>query len=413
MFFSQRSFVHNGAVHSTDRAETEFFSALTRNGGLMPELAQPWVDRRGRPCVTLPTGNARKDKDGNIVTNTNGDPLPEYKDYLTDDLVKHGLRHPALQAVWNAAYVSRDEGIKIQQRVIAATRSRLRVWADLAAANTLDVGGLGNYTVEYEMENDPGEAFRHMELVGELRRDESQTKIGSVPIPITQAGFEYTQRRLAHSATSGRPVQTRNAERAGRRIAEAMERVTLGTSTGVTWGTRGSGYGRWQHDGTSTEYGYTNCPYRFTKTDMHTPSASSPEQVLEDFIEATELMHSNDFHGPFIAYVTTGYDRFLKDDYFRTGGTSAVRSLRERLLSGPDNDITEIRRVDLFTTGYQVILVDMSGDTAVAAIAQNITTIQWPDLGGAIQKWRVFMAAAPLIYHNYAGETGILHGTTS
>jgi hypothetical protein len=104
----------------------------------------------------------------------------------------------------------------------------------------------------------------------------------------------------------------------------------------------------------------------------------------------------------------------LKDDYFRTGGTAVSRTLRSRLL-GPEGieEITDIRRVDLFTSGYQIILVDMSGDTCTAVIAQNLTTIQWPDLGGAIQRWRVYMAAAPLIYHNYAGKTGILHGTTS
>jgi hypothetical protein len=122
-------------------------------------------------------------------------------------------------------------------------------------------------------------------------------------------------------------------------------------------------------------------------------------------------MHAANFHGPYVVYTTTGYDRYLKDDYFRAGGTTALLSVRERLMK--EAEITDIRRVDMFTSGYQFVMVDMSGQTCEAAIAQDITTVQWPDLGGALSRWRVFMAAAPVIYHNYAGNTGIIHGTTS
>lgn len=378
----------------------------------VPELLQPWLDDDDRPCVTLPLyGKHKLNKEGEPVYNEAGEPVWQRQDILCAELEKMGrasLRQ--LSPLWNTSFMRKNEWFRVQSRVIQATRQRIRAWNDLAAANPITgFDGMGTYAFEYEMENDPGEAIRHMEIIGDLRHDETQYKIGSIPLPVTQSGFHYTQRRMANAAMNGRSVANRTADKAGRRIAESMERVTIGTSTGVTWGTRSTGVQ--PHEGTSTEYGYTNAPWRFAKTDLHTPSASSPEQILEDLIEMRETLIANGFYGPFNVYYSTGYDRFFSDDYFRTGGTSVNRIVRERLAA--IEDIGAIRRLDFLTSGYQLIMTDMSNDTAEAVIGMDVTVVQWPEMGGALQKFRAMMIAAPLIHRNYDGETGIVHGTTS
>jgi hypothetical protein len=57
------------------------------------------------------------------------------------------------------------------------------------------------------------------------------------------------------------------AEAAGRRVAEMVEKTLIGVETGMTYGTR-SGDSTTAHTGTSTVYGYTNFPYRVTKTNL-------------------------------------------------------------------------------------------------------------------------------------------------
>lgn len=400
-------FVNNQAVGP----DAQVLNAAMVGSRFIPEIMQPWLDDRNRPCVTLPIGKYKIDKDGKQVLNAKGHPVESKMDFLCSDLEKMGIRkHP----VWNTAYVKRDAWIHMQTAVIQATRQRLRAWADLAASNTLSgFDGMGTYTIEYDMANDPGEAIRNMELIGDLRHDEQQYKTASVPLPITQSGFHYTERRMAVAAASGRPVQPTSAEWAGRRIAESMERVTIGTSTGVTYGTRSTGPN--PHEGTSTEYGYTNFPYRITKTDLNTPTGNNSESVFADVIEMRELMYSNGFYGPFMVYGSTSYDQFLDRHY--TVGTSASglaapnQTLRQAITQ--IDGIMGFRRLDFLTNGYQLIMVQMTSDVAQAAIGRNITVVQWPELGGALQKFRVFMIAAPLLHRNFLGEAGIVHGTTS
>jgi uncharacterized linocin/CFP29 family protein len=200
------------------------------------------------------------------------------------------------------------------------------------------------------------------------------------------------------------------AEAAGRRIGEMIERTVIGTETGMTFGTR-SGDAAVAHTGTSTVYGYTNFPYRQTKTDLTTPTGSNPEAINTDILEMIEVMQTAGFYGPYMLYHSTAYTRFLNDDYFRSGSTSAVRSLRDRILE--NGDISDIQRLDYLTSGYQLLLIQMDPDVAQAINGMDVTTVQWETRGGMQQNFKVMAIQVPLLKTPYNGVSGILHGTTS
>jgi hypothetical protein len=287
---------------------------------------------------------------------------------------------------------------------------RLRAWADLSAANSYGgFNGMSKLTLEYESMSDPGEAMVDMDGLSDGRNDSPLFQLRSLPLPITHADFWFSERRLAVSRNSSTPLDTTMAEAAGRRVAEMIERTLIGVETGVTYGTQSGGITA--HQGTSTVYGYTNFPYRLTKTDLTTPTGSNPEAVMQDVIEMRELMYSNGFFGPFMLYTSTGYDVFFDNDYFRTGSTAVQRTLRERLMA--IEGIQDIRRLDYLTSGYQMIMVQMTPDVAQAINAMDITTVQWESQGGLRKNFKVMAIQVPLLRAPYNGVGAIIHATTS
>jgi hypothetical protein len=121
-------------------------------------------------------------------------------------------------------------------------------------------------------------------------------------------------------------------------------------------------------------------------------------------------MQTNGFYGPYILYQSTGYTRYLSDDYFRAGSTSAVRSLRERLMQ--IEGIADIRRLDYLTSGYQMILVQMDPEVAQAIDGMGITTVQWDSQGGLRHNFKVMCIQVPLLRAPNNGVAGIIHATT-
>ncbi len=370
-----------------------------------PGMLRPFIEDnptspfRGQPCVIVNTGKYKE---------VNGEPKVIYKQYLISELQARGINSP----VWanNATMIPRQVWIQIDRTVVKSTRQRLSAWRDLEATNP--VGGfdaMGKLTYEYDYMNDVGEAVVDMDAIAAGRQDIPLLGTASVPLPITHSDFDASERRLAVSRNSSAPYDTTMAEMAGRRIGETIEQTTIGTITGMTYGTRSTGFD--VHRGTSTVYGYTNFPYRVTKTDLNTPTGTNPEAVVQDVMEMMETMYTNGFFGPFGLYMSTGYSIWLNSDYFRSGSTSAVRTVRERLMEL--ENLSWIRRLDYLTSGYQMILVSMTSETCQAINGMEVTTVQWPSLGGLRQNFKSMCIKVPLMKAPYNGIGGIIHGTTS
>ncbi len=371
------------------------FLANTGHGACRfdPGLLRPYIDGRGNRCVTINTGRV------------DGGGKPVYEKRLVSDLMNSGISSP----VFNATSLRKEEWIMLDQVVIKAARQRLRAWADLAAANTFGgFNGMAKTILEHETMADYGEAIVDMDGLTEGRTDSPKFQLEGLPLPITHSDFYFSARRLAMSRNSGTPLDTTSAEQAGRRVAEMIEKTLIGTETGITYG-GGSAtptYGR-----ASTVFGYTNFPSRNTKTDLNTPTGSNPDAVVQDILEMRDQLYADNFYGPFMLYHSTGYDIFLDNDYFRSGGTSVLQTLRQRIES--IEGIQGVRRLDYLTSGYVLILVQMTSDVARAVNGMDITTVQWESQGGMRVNFKVMAISVPQLRADYSGNCGIVHATTS
>lgn len=367
-------------------------------------LLRPYFDRYGRRCVTINTGRVR-------VNPTTKRKEAEQASIPIANLMQQGIYSP----VFNATSLRKDEWVQIDTTVIRAARQRLRAWDDLSAANTYGgFDGMSKMTLEYEAMSEAGEAVVDMSGMTPGRNDYPLFKLRSIPLPIIHCDFWFDARKLAVSRNGGTPLNMTMPELAGRRIGEMIEQITIGTVTGVAYG--GNTTGRYAHDtggglGASQIYGYTNFPHRITKTDLTVPTGSNPEAVAQDVIEMRELAYAAGFYGPFILYHSTSYDQWLDSDYFRTGGTAIHSTLRDRVKA--IDGIQDVRRLDYLTSGYQMILVQMTSDVAEAVNGMDITTLQWESSGGMRLNFKVMAIQVPRLKSDYNNATGIVHGTTA
>ena len=351
-----------------------------------PGLLRPYVDEQGRSCVTM---------------NVRGKP----QQFTVNELISRGIQSP----VFNATSLRKDEWIRMDQVVLRAVRERLRAWADLAAANSFGgFDGMSKMVLEHETMSDPGEALVDMDGITEGRTDSPLYQLQGLPLPITHSSFWFSARRLAVSRNTGTPLDTTMAEACGRRVAEMIERTTIGSVTGVTYG-NASQYGR-----TPTVYGYTNFPARITKTDLTTPTGSNPDATVADVLDMRDSMYDQGFYGPFMLYTSRDWDKYLDNDYYvltTSGATAPSKTLRTRLRE--IEGVQDIRRLDFFNSTFSMVMVQMTSDVARAVIGLNPTTVQWETKGGSQVHFRVMAIMVPQLRADYNDKCGVLHATTA
>jgi hypothetical protein len=373
-------------------------------GGFDPGLLRPFIEThpnspdRGRPCAQLKVG---------MVYNTDkGLYEPKYEKRPLSYWQERGINSP----VWNATTLTRDDWIQIDRAVVQQPLQRLSAWSDLRAANT--VGGFDAWsklTYEYYARSHAGEVVKDMDGTSPGRGDTPLNLIRSIPLPVIHGDFEYPQRLLDQARAAGQPLDAQMFAEETRRLWEMVEKTLIGTETGITFGTRSTG--PFPVSGTSTEYGYTNFPQRVTKTNLTTPLGTNPQAVMNDVQAMIETMNGNGYFGPFVLYHSTPYSVYLNDDYFRSGSTSQVRTVRERLMAL--DGISAIRRLDYLTAGFQLILVDFGTNMLAAINGMEPKTVQWSTRGGLLNMFMVLAIQVPLLKSPYGGIGPIVHGTTS
>tara|TARA_R110002110_G_scaffold13929_5_gene66157 strand:+ start:5961 stop:7145 length:1185 start_codon:yes stop_codon:yes gene_type:complete len=359
-----------------------------------PGYMRPYRDENGIPSVVVNSGKTK----WNTKTGAY-DPIYE-KRHISDEIAK-GL---PLMDVFNATSLRKDEWVKLDQVVVQAARERLSAWSDLASKNPITgFDGMSTMVLEQETQSDPGAALVDMDGLSEGSNDSPRNQLEGLPLPITHAGFTFSQRRLAVSANRGTPLNLTNAANAARRVAEQVEKTTIGVATGLTYGDA-TEYGR-----SPTVYGYTNFPDRVTKTDMTTPTGANGNTVYNDWLALRDLMYDNNFYGPFMAYVSTDWTQFL-DSKFSSAEPSAG-TLRSNLKE--IDGIQDIKRLDFLSNAakFHVILVQMTSNVAQAVIGMPLRTIQWPSKGGMQQNFKVMCIHAPRLQADFDGNCGIGHGT--
>ena len=396
-----------------------------------PGMKRPYRDHRGIPCVNIATG--RRFTEGREVVDRRKVPIA--------NLQSRGINLP----VWNYTALRKEEWDELDRVVLRAARLRLRFWADLAAANSYGgFNGMGKMILEHETMSDPGEAIVDMSGITEGRTDAPLFQLQGLPLPITHSDFWFDSRRLAISRNSGTPLDTTMGEAAGRRVAESVEKVSIGVDTGISYGgnsTQQGGYGR-----ASSVYGLVNFPPRLTKTNGYKPTGVgrlgtgwTPLDTLKDVLAAIDQLRLNKFYGPFMIYTSNDWDQYLDGDYFVLAGsgqtaglsTSTLRN-RLRMIDGID----DVRRLDflaattittqgnnaypynidpaqiLVANPFTMILIQLTPEVARAVNGQDITTVQWETKGGMQLNFKVFCfdGATKMLTKDGIRELGTLAG---
>lgn len=370
-----------------------------------PGMLRPYFDEKGRKCVTINTGETKYNHETNQIE-------PVRKKALISDLQARGINSP----VFNVTSLRKDEWLMLDRVIQKAARQRLLAWSDLAAANTFGgFNGMSKMVLEHEVMTDPGEAIVDMDGITEGRTDEPRFTLEGLPLPITHSDFWFSSRRLAVSRNSGTPLDSTMGEAAGRRVAEMIEKVTIGTETGVTYGSS-SDYG-----GTSKVYGYRNHPNVITKSDLTASASFVPGTFVNEVLAMKELARAQNFFGPFVLYYSTSWDQYLDRDYVvgtaAQGYTTANRTVRQRVEM--INGISKVQMLDFYTSTDELLLVQMTPDVARAVNGMDITTVQWESVGGMRLNFKVMAIMVPQIRYRFVGQststkaTGIVYGTTS
>jgi hypothetical protein len=401
-------FVDNASIDMINNGSMGQFDEMVTGCTFDPGVLRPYVNEKGRKMIDIKTGKKlfKKSAAGEMIFNKAGKPLEyeETKAVPVDHAILNGIHSP----VFNATLALRkDDWIKLDQAVIKTARQRLKAYGDLRASNTF--GGFDGFMkmiLEHETQSDPGEALVDMDSLSEGRSDAPKYQLEGIPLPITHSDFFFSSRRMAVSRNSSTPLDTTMAEMSARRVAEAIEKTTIGVQTGLTYTSAATGgYGR-----APTVFGYTNFPDRNTKTDLTAPTGSNGPTVLTEWLAVRDLLYGANHYGPYNVYVSAEYDEFL-DNLFATAEPSAG-TLRSRLLQ--IDGINSIKRLDYLTDAvFTMLMVQMTPDVARAINGMEMTTVQWETKGGSQLNFKVMTIQVPQLRADFSGQCGIAHASTA
>lgn len=392
--------------------------SLNPEVGFDPGILRPVIQTDGKKYCQIKTGRQVVNKVGDESYTVNaevGDLVPEREHIPLQTLINNGM----VPFTYNSSALPYHTWQKIDRSVIRAARERLNAWNDLAAANTY--GGFDGMAVTALIRDtmtDPGDAKVDMDTLSDDFNDAPLFTPDILPLPIIHAGAELSQRRLATSRNGGIPLDTTMLESSGRRCAETLENMTIGTDSysGLVIG----------DDTTFTNnglYGFRTQPNRMTKTDLTASASFVPSTLLSEVLAMIELARGNNIYGPFILYYSTSWDQYMQRDYFMQSTAAGITDVSKTMMQRLEaiRQISRVAPLDRFTDSDELLLVQMTSETVRAVVGMEFTPVQWMENGGASTMLRVMGIKVPDLRSQYVGTDttvanrvcGIVHATTT
>lgn len=324
-------------------------------------VLRPWLDDNGRTHVTINGGTPQETS-------------------------------PVINAT---SLLRKEDWLALDSAIMGAARSRLRLVADLNAAGlTYNIpNGMGVTVFQTERASDINEATLSMDGQRESEKDRPLFDLVNLPLPIAHKDFEFPLRQLAASRRGGSPLDVTTGERAGRRVAEIIEQLAIGTQTYPTFGG-------------GTIYGVTNFPSSNTR-DITAPTETgwTPATALADVLAMIAQLADDLHFGPYMLYVSKDWVPYLDNDFSTTKGDN---SLRQRLVAV--EDIQGIRTLDYLPSGFRMVLISMNTDTIRMVNFIPLTTVRWESKGGFLEHFKVLQGSVPQVRADINGNSGIVYG---
>jgi hypothetical protein len=303
---------------------------------------------------------------------------------------------PTVMPTQNASTLRYEEWRLIDDAVLKAARARLNVVADLRAAGLVYSipNGMAKTVFSTEAMSDPGVATISMDAIRRTQNDRPLYEMTNMPLPIIHSGFGLSARQIAVSRQGGNPLDLSMIEGCGRRVAEEVEKLALGVAGTFTFGG-------------GSLYCLTNFTYR-NKVVVTAPTAVgwTGETFLDEILDMRQASYDDFHYGPFMVYTSPNWDQYLDADF----KAASDKTIRSRVLELAN--IQGIKTAD-YLTGWNIVMVQMSTDTARIIVGLEVTTVQWEEMGGLSNQFEVMCIIVPQMRADYNNRCGIVHGNTA
>jgi len=282
----------------------------------------------------------------------------------------------------------KDEWIRVDEAVVRVARSQLGAITDLRNAGLVrNLGSIGVMLDQFEKVTEVDVAEQNMTGIAPGQRDLPEYTLATVPIPVTFRDFQVNIRVLEASRTRGAAMDTVTAEMCTRRVTEKLDDMVFNGST-------------IQVDG-ATILGYTTHTDRTTGS-IGTAWTTATTSIIADVVAMISALEAKNYRGPYILYVPVDYKSELRNDYSTAKGD---RTFEERILA-----IEEIQAVNSTTSlTAEIVLVQMTSDVVDLSVGQDITTVEWDEMGGLVSNFKIMAALAPRVKSSAIGENGVAH----
>lgn len=289
----------------------------------------------------------------------------------------------------------KDEWKALDDAIVPVARRQLGAIEDLRAAGLVrSLGSLGVLLDEYEAVSDIDAAEQSMSGVTSGQRDLATYALNSVPIPITFRDFQIHLRHLEASRRGGSQIDTTNAELCAARVAEKLEEVLFnGSSVNI---------------GGNSIAGLTTASSRITGSltgDWATFPTVTGENIVSDVLSMIADAEDENYFGEMTFYVPVSYMQVLRNDFKANSDKTILQRLEEI------DAFAGVRATTSLTA--EVVGVHLRRDVLDYSEASGITTVQWEEMGGMIQNFKVMAASAPRIKipSTASAKTGLVHYT--
>lgn len=321
---------------------------------------------------------------GNLI----GSVSPTLQQRLLESNFDADLLRPTVGIHANAL-LTEGEWAMLDDAVMPSYNQALVGIADLRDRGLVrNLGGMGHILSEYARSGGMNEAEISMWASIDAEQDRMDLDLQVVPIPCIFKEFQLDIRFLARSRLLNVPIDTLQAEEAGRVVGEKLEELLFLGNTTVYGG--------------KPIYGYTTHP------DRNTAGGSSWATATNIYPNVNTMLGSlmeNEVPGPFGLYLNHA-------EYVKTNAiveTTGQLSARQQILRNFE-DVVFVKRTKHVPAG-QAVMVSLNSNTIDLAIAEDIAPFEWESRGGLTTHYRAMMFAAPRVKATKAGQSGIYHMT--
>lgn len=358
----QRDYVRNGVFHGNSQVGAFLMS------GADPGTMRPFIDRRdNRHYMSLRTNW---------------------------DQEKEKWNRETMPIANETGILFYDEWKYLDTAVSRAATPRLKAWRDLRAANTLRIPSWGKTAAESQMIGDITPAEVNMSGLAIADQDFPVGDRTGVPLPIIHKDAKIGMRELATSRESNIPLDTTFLELAAIKVAEEIEKFTVGVGIAYSFG----GF---------SIYGYTNHPQRLT-VELTDPTdvGWTPGTLINEIIQMRLAAEDVGFYGPFKMYLGRGWSAVLDADYSTVKGDNTLRQ-RIAMIDG----ISSIDTLD-YMPENDIVLVQMDRRVAVGVVVMDLQTLQWNPSPLELQM-KVMAIMHPWIRADFYEGIGLVHGSVA